>query len=352
MRAQIDALTGIRGYAALWVVLFHLHIFESWNMVTRGYWAVDIFFVLSGFIIAYVYESEFLKKPTWLTYKNYLWGRFGRLYPLHLITFLALLLLTISKNLLGMPIGNPRQFDVSGAVESLLLIHSWGVTDRYVWNLVSWSISAEFFAYLFLFPLYCWLFKRLPKWLMGVFTVVLWALVYRIAIHLEGSVNLSYNFGVLLIIPEFLGGYWLFKVRNQLPTSPLLNTLFFGASIIGMHFLAMQNTTYEILLLPLIMLLLVSLLGKGLHLPLFTNRFNVYLGKISYSLYMTHYIVWTAIDQATRYLPKIIGVKVEIPAFVAIVIMLAVASVAYHLVEEPARHWVRKKFVTIPSKGR
>jgi peptidoglycan/LPS O-acetylase OafA/YrhL len=181
---------------------------------------------------------------------------------------------------------------------------------------------------------------------MGVAIVVLWVAVYRIALHLEGSVNLSYNYGVLLIIPEFLAGYWLFKIRTRLPKSSLINTVFFITSIVGMHFLAMQSTAFEILLLPLIMLLLISLLGTGLHNALFTNKISVYLGKISYSLYMTHYIVFTVIDQATRYLPKVIGVSVEMPALSAILLMIAVASLGYHLVEEPARHWVRKKFVT------
>lgn len=360
MRAQIDALTGIRGYAALWVVLFHLQVLEIakplqfGEFIQRGYWAVDIFFMLSGFILAYVYEAEFRATPTWRTYKNYLWLRIGRLYPLHLVTFLGFLALMLAKQAAGMTISTPDQFDPQGAIASLLLVHSWGTVDRLVWNDASWSISAEFFAYLFLFPLYYWLFQRVSLWLMGVLIVLLWAGMYAIALPLQGSIDLTYNFGILRIIPEFLAGYWLFKIRHHWQPPKILITALFITACGGMYALSLVPPVYEYLLLPLIFLLLASLAyGNSFINALFANRFSVYLGKISYSLYMTHLLVRVVADQALRYALPHPPQSLAIPVLAGvIVVMLVVASLGYHLVEEPARHWVRKKFVTIPSKER
>jgi peptidoglycan/LPS O-acetylase OafA/YrhL len=359
MRAQIDALTGIRGYAALWVVLFHLRVLDIVKpldfgaFVARGYWAVDLFFMLSGFILGYVYEAEFRNKPTWHTYKNYLWLRIGRLYPLHLVTFLGFLALVLVKQAAGMTISTPDQFDLKGAVASLLLVHSWGTVDRLVWNDASWSISAEFFAYLFLFPLYCWLFQKVSLWLMGILILLLWAGVYTIALPLQGSIDLTYNFGVLRIIPEFLAGYWLFKIRAAWQPPKIFITVLCITACGGMYALSQVSPTYEYLLLPLIFLLLASLsYGNSFINALFANRFSVYLGKISYSLYMTHLLVRVIADQALRYALPHPPESLAIPVLGGvIVIMLVVASLGYHLVEEPARHWVRKKFVTIPLKG-
>src|SRR5579862_2755251 len=93
MRTYISTLTPLRGIAAVLVMLLHSHIFlyplaAPWTgaFVTKGWIWVDFFFVLSGFILCYVYGDAFLDGFSKPAYLRYLRARFARVYPLHFIT--------------------------------------------------------------------------------------------------------------------------------------------------------------------------------------------------------------------------------------------------------------------------
>jgi len=88
---HIKPLTAMRFYAAMWVVLFHywpkLAVSFTPAFVDRGYLGVELFFVLSGFILCHVYlpaadRGEF-------KYGGFLWARIARVYPLHLVTLVG-----------------------------------------------------------------------------------------------------------------------------------------------------------------------------------------------------------------------------------------------------------------------
>src|SRR6185437_5078025 len=90
--ATMPALTGLRGIAAIWVVLFHL-FWPGIDPVTRtGYLGVDIFFILSGFVLSHVYfcKEEFFTRSG---YRRFLLTRLARIYPLHLATLIFLLII-------------------------------------------------------------------------------------------------------------------------------------------------------------------------------------------------------------------------------------------------------------------
>ena len=92
---RFTALDGLRAIAAYWVLFFHLEIFIAGvttksvsQIFAKGYLGVDIFFVLSGFVLAHVYAER--ADSSDLNYGRFLWARLARIYPLHLITFIAL----------------------------------------------------------------------------------------------------------------------------------------------------------------------------------------------------------------------------------------------------------------------
>jgi acyltransferase len=92
---NIPALTGLRGVAAVWVMLYHMFTGRDIPVVEFGYVGVDIFFVLSGFVLAHVY----LRDPGLTTgegYLRFLGVRLARVYPLHVLTLVCLLLITIA----------------------------------------------------------------------------------------------------------------------------------------------------------------------------------------------------------------------------------------------------------------
>lgn len=150
--AERRALTGLRGAAALHVALYH--VFRSvygdapslgvpllGGVVLRGYLAVDLFFVLSGFVMAMAYADWFTGRWSARTYLAFVARRIARLWPLHAAVLCAML---AADALSGAWWVWPRMIAANA-----LLVQAWGLSVSL--NVPSWSISTEFAAYL-LFP--------------------------------------------------------------------------------------------------------------------------------------------------------------------------------------------------------
>jgi peptidoglycan/LPS O-acetylase OafA/YrhL len=114
------------------------------------FWGVDVFFVLSGFVLSYVYEASFIQKVASAGYLHYLGVRLARIYPLHLLTMAAAFAIYALSATIGRGTVPAGHFGLYDAMMNLTLLHAWGTTKVLSWNDVSWSISAEWFAYLFL----------------------------------------------------------------------------------------------------------------------------------------------------------------------------------------------------------
>ena len=153
----VPALTGVRALAALLVLGLHADqnipagAVVILPFLARGYLGVDFFFVLSGFIITHVYLTS-LAAPTRSAVRIFLWHRFIRLYPVHVTVLLTLVLLIWLARANHIPLNNPDEWRETSILWHLALLHAWGVVPKPGWNAPSWSISAEWFAYL-LFPL-------------------------------------------------------------------------------------------------------------------------------------------------------------------------------------------------------
>jgi peptidoglycan/LPS O-acetylase OafA/YrhL len=97
-RSEIRSLTGLRGVAAAYVVLYHMHLFElcsgaAATVLTHGYLAVDLFFVLSGFVMALTYAELFEGGFSAGRYRDFLVRRIARVYPLYVVVTLVCYLL-------------------------------------------------------------------------------------------------------------------------------------------------------------------------------------------------------------------------------------------------------------------
>jgi peptidoglycan/LPS O-acetylase OafA/YrhL len=148
---RIDALTSVRFFAALWVVLFHHQEVVSWPVpvlavAQHGSLGVSLFFVLSGFILTYTYHGTFQPGTVLRRYPSFLWARFSRIYPMYLFSVVLYTPLALWGNLQahGVGVTAASWLANAGMVQSLWpdVVLLWG------WNRSLWSIPTEFVFYL------------------------------------------------------------------------------------------------------------------------------------------------------------------------------------------------------------
>ncbi|MEM7478835.1 MAG: acyltransferase [Planctomycetota bacterium] len=152
MRNEIVPLTSLRFFAAFFVYAFHVRAFvypeidELTGFISYGYIWVDFFFLLSGFVLAYNYSQRLSSKSL----LKFFVARIARIYPVHIVTLLLSVLLFVFAFFLGISYKS-ESADLATIPAQLMLVHAWGFFDHKSLNEPSWSISAEWFAYLF-FP--------------------------------------------------------------------------------------------------------------------------------------------------------------------------------------------------------
>lgn len=298
-RRRLEELDGLRGILALFVVIYHLKgaldaishpLTQALPMVAEGWFAVDMFFVMSGFVMVYVYGSTFARKVTWAEYRAFFVARIARLYPVHL-TVMVLLALVFVPRLYGTPdvMDGAGRFSWESGLASLLMLHSPWIDHR-SWNFPSWSISAEWHAYV-LFPFLVGpILRRKTLWLAvlvalcvgGVFALY-WADLPPDRYPTNGLVVLA------RVLPLFLAGMALYPIHQTLGerfAHPALALVLVGLV------LALLNISN---LAPLVVFLIPLLTLAVLNAPVLQGPLSSaparFLGSISYSLYMTHALV-------------------------------------------------------------
>lgn len=341
----LPALTSIRGVAAVGVVLFHLRDSYSgqtnWlEFFSRGSMGVDLFFVLSGFILAHVYGNFNGQAPAKLDWHRFIVARVARIYPLHLVTLLAMLMLVMTW-----PAFARRYEDYTSTfsfVLNLLLIQNWGLI-RVSWNIPSWSISAEWLMYL-LFPLLAmprfWTTASSSKLLALMFIIVSaqLTLVHYKGWNDYGGMALG---GMSRVLFEFSLGFAARHYWNRVDPGP---TLALNSAQIAFATGLLVCTAFEPLwfcFVPLAAALICTLACRDAVLSrILSVAPLVYLGEISYSLYMWHWLILNSANTANapswlegwseRY-----AVDVSAAAQLAVTIFAAVLS--YHFLEQPCR---------------
>src|SRR5436305_13484132 len=195
----LTTLTPLRGIAALLVVVFHSNIFLipfapalSSHLIENGWLWVDFFFVLSGFIIAYVYGANFRGAVSGTNYKQYIGARFARVYPLHLFTLVwaALCVWYIRSKATGDidPLINVV-LNLKAVPASLLMMQGMHLYFTPPLNTPSWSLSTEWWMYM-LFPFIMPFFARIN--MKGKVLILLLIAGYYVALkYLIGPIAFS-----------------------------------------------------------------------------------------------------------------------------------------------------------------
>lgn len=342
---DVRTLTGLRGYAALWVMLFHYTASIEGDgilllIARQGTCGLTTFFVLSGFILAHVYHNQFAVRVSGASYRAFLWARIARVYPLHLVTLFAWLALVPRQ---------PADTALTFAL-NLFLIQSWGLTNELSWNQPSWSISVEFFAYLLLPLVVRHLSGRGLFFSILGFTFACWAVITlpysRLIMPLAHDLGLPTS-GLIFLYGLSLA-QWLFVFLLGVCIQPLAASLLQRCNREGMWdsiflsglgvFLLLCFDRSQVWLAPFAAVLVTFGLysDRGLGARLCGNRVAVFFGEISYALYLTHYILlWLW--------PLYFGLP-QAPLLAAkIPVALGLAAAVHFGFERPVRRWLRNK---------
>ncbi|MBT1636349.1 acyltransferase family protein [Clavibacter michiganensis] len=358
-RVELTGLTGIRALAAGWVVVEHFRlvlyglfpgteaVLGPW--IRSGFLGVEVFFVLSGFIIAYTYADRFAAFSG-AGYRAFLELRFARIYPMHLVTLLAMLALVLGARALGVALSADGGYTPLSFAANLL--NAQAVLDLPAWNGPAWSISAEFAAYL-AFPLVAVGLVRLRTATAGFVAAGLLVVVGAAAMLAAGALVIDSPTGFLLIWLrigfEFTAGCCLYGGWRRLDgrrfgwrwdATAALSVLALG---VALEFVGVEGTQ-PLVTLPVIALFVLACAGAtGPVGRLLGSRLLLWGGRISYSVYMTHFIVLMVLGvllPVARFADAGTGVKLAVLVGCYAVVVV-VGAACYHLVEEPSRKTIR-----------
>lgn len=344
---QIAPLTALRFFAAAWVVLFHywpaLGQSVTPALAAKGYLGVELFFVLSGFIISYVYQGAVERGR--FRYGDFLWARLARIYPLHIATLAGVAALGLAALAIGRTL-DANLLNLEALPANLLLVQAWGLSPTASFNHPSWSISAEWFAYL-AFPAFAALaarFRGHPGAALGsalLLVLILYAAFERLAGFPLTQATIAW--GALRIVPCFALGCAAHLVwRSGALTS---RRLAFAGSIGSACAIVLMAElhAYDGLLTATFGTLILSLAGVWSTRPAGrrTGRLTAalaYLGEISFATYML-VIPLKLVVNALFAGPD--GAWPPLVWVAAAVALIPLSALAHHLVERPARRWLR-----------
>lgn len=308
-KRRLLALESLRGIAALSVAFLHLNIGSHFNnnFVDNAWIMVDFFFVLSGFVISLSYIDKIASAHALYIFQK---KRFLRIYPLHLIMLFAFVGLEIARIASGMLIGVNVSGDAFAAPNdifaifaNIFLLQNFLIPTS-TFNYPSWSISSEFYTYL-IFALLVFLTKSKRRLFILLIPLIILSGILLSKVGMEPVTNIS---GPLRCLYSFLIGvftYFVFdKTRNLISLSTsFLATLLLTTSVVVITLFV--DTDFDYLeLIPILFgltILCISLTNQDTIInKILSINWLVYLGTISYGIYMIHAYIWLIINIAMR----------------------------------------------------
>ena len=373
-KPRYEILDGLRGVAAVLVVLFHLletySNGQSTQIINHGYLAVDFFFVLSGFVIGYAYDDRWDKMTTWGFFKR----RLVRLQPMVIMGTVVGACFYLFGQGDGFPlIGNAPGWKVLLAfVMGCLMIpcgagmdiRGWGEMNSF--NGPNWSLTWEYVGNI----LYALVFRRLPK--IGLAILAAAAAFCTLDLCLDwnvfgllteghaghrytviggwsltseqvyvGLTRLFYPFIIGLLISR-IGKF--IKVKNGFWWCSLILAVLFSIPCVGGAdniLNGVYNATCILVLMPL-----VVMMGAGSHIKGEKSaKVCNFLGEISYPLYITHYpLMYMQMNWAWSHpdAPAYAHVMVCIGCFL---LSIGIAYACLKLYDIPVRRWLTEKWL-------
>ena len=361
----ITNLTPMRGIAAILVVIFHFEIVlvlflprEISRLFSKCYLMVDLFFIMSGFIIYHVYGEFFKRNIHTTTFNKYIRARLARVYPLHIFTLILTIVLVVSQHFKWNEL-----FNLHAIPTHVLMLQSFGFHSIYTWNVPAWSISAEFAAYI-IFPIFAFVLNRFkvitPIVTSSLIIFIYWLLAFKFskANGTTGHYNLdqTYDYGYLRGIAGFLAGgmiyqLYLKKIFYFLRADAIL-VILFALLVVCLHF-----GVTDLVFIPVFLLLVLSAAyNTGRVKRFLSNRFLQWLGDISYSVYLLQFPLTLLVIVLLPYL----GISwngvysLHLPYWQAalscvlfLAVLIGISALSYQYIERPFRKLINNKIRAI-----
>lgn len=300
----IPGMTGIRGIAAVWVMLYHAHtdaghcfglpFLQKIPPVNAGWRGVDLFFMLSGFILMYAHERDFsvLRRESLLRFARL---RFMRVYPLNAVVLLLIaILLAFQPGFVEWSrAATPFNFSPGAFICTLFLANRWFLPIRGDWNQPVWSLSLEVLGYLF-FPWLAFCALRIKRAWQHVGIILLslaGSLAFLASRHVATTNDIS-QMAVVRMAACFVAGIAIFRLWTLTAETGrrwagwIATASFAGILLVNWAYRGVMADCF----------LFASLLyglafQKGIASKIFSSRVIVFLGEISFPLYLTHVVL-------------------------------------------------------------
>jgi peptidoglycan/LPS O-acetylase OafA/YrhL len=349
-----------RGIAALWVAAYHFrivgHITQT-HFIRSGLVAVDFFFVLSGFVIWHGFGGKLVDRTSRM---QFLIRRFGRLYPLHVVTLAVVIAMEVARYFVSLRYGfeGPPPFtgdhDWRLIPANLLLVHGLGLIPRFSWNVPSWSISVEF-ALCFCFVAFSLVRRPIPAAAALVFGAMV---TLELILLLSPNLNETSTTMARGIAGFFLGVLIRESYRYIGGWTP---NIWFELSAILAIFLSIY-VGYPLLVLTFGYAVWIFGFETGAVSRLLKRPALVRQGDLSYSIYLTHYplvLSTFAVVGMLGLLPRtgkmvITGVNpwlADVLLILFLLILLSISAATYSWIESPARAYFNKRASMLVQKG-
>lgn len=339
---RYEGLDALRGVAAAAIVVVHGDFIRGVPSFSGGVLAVDIFFALSGFVIADAYEK---KLRDGMSPVQFVGLRFLRFYPVYLVGFLISLAAMILRDAVGK--GSPESFDTITAVLGLFMIpsvHLIGVpaAQLFPMNIVVWSLFFELIVN-GLFGLF--LYRMASKALL-VFSGFLLIVVTAYSVAFNG-IDAGFDwgtfaFGFVRALFSFVVGMTVFRLRHVFPAIPVamaLSPALLVAALVARSYLedvSLFDAFYVAVFVPI----LVMINSNKVTFPIFGSVFQ-FFAYISYALYIVHVPLSFFFGGIySRLMPPSVILSLGV-GFGFFLLAVGFSYLVTRCVDDPARAWLK-----------
>ena len=375
----LPALAGIRFFA-----IFHIFLFHLWSLyrsdkpegmenllvsfddaprmlatfLSNGWISTSLFFLLSGFILAYLYWGE---DGQMIMSRRRFWSmRAARIYPIHLIVMAILLVMQVPWQLSqDMPLSTL----IPSALATIALVQAWFPPWIPLWSWPTWTISALIFLYLIM-PWLMTVLSRLSRRQMVIalfampFISIIPTLAYaaRMAAGAPWSMNVDMFVANTPVfwVPYFAAGMLMTRIFSLSRFKPKQsNPSWFAWGDVAFVIVVAIGCTPGIeqplkffirqgLLMPLFILMVLDLArGKGLMARLFSLPGTGFLGETGYSIF-----IWQSVILIGSFVSLAINPAIgPYQVWIAIVLIMVLAIPSTYLVEKPIARAIRRKYI-------